>query len=183
MLFQPKRQETRAHRVLPAEVAGNARGDMAKRKPQSRTECPVERSVDLIGDEWSLLLIRDAFDGLRRFGEFQKNLGVAKNILATRLRHLVAHGIFEVVPAADGSAFHDYVLTPKGRDLFQVLVGLRQWGEHHCFQPNEARSVLVDTEQGRPVRAMEVRSESGRPLTSTDTVVKKVSEKKPRAKR
>ncbi|MCP3102918.1 helix-turn-helix transcriptional regulator [Myxococcus sp. K15C18031901] len=156
---------------------------MAKRASHDKAECPVARTVDIIGDEWSLLILRDAFDGLRRFGEFQKNLGLAKNILATRLRHLVAHGILEHAPASDGSAFHEYVLTDKGRDLFHVLVGLRQWGEHHCFQPGEPHSVLVDAQKGQPVRPLEVHAHDGRRLDATDAVVKKVSEQKPRAKR
>ncbi|WP_426736170.1 winged helix-turn-helix transcriptional regulator [Myxococcus faecalis] len=156
---------------------------MAQRKPHSQAECPVERTVDILGDEWSLLILRDVFDGLLRFGELQKNLGVARNILSGRLRNLVAHGILETVAASDGSAFHEYALTPKGKDLFQVIVALRQWGEHHCFQPDEPRSRLVDTEHGRPVRPLELRAEDGRALTCSDAVVKKVSEQKPRRKR
>src|SRR5215813_12549754 len=77
---------------------------MVKRTSHKRASCPVARPLDAIGDWWSLLIIRDAFDGLRRFGEFRESLGVAKNILATRLRNLVAHGILEMVPASDGSA-------------------------------------------------------------------------------
>ncbi|MCE9671936.1 helix-turn-helix transcriptional regulator [Myxococcus stipitatus] len=156
---------------------------MAKRASHGKAECPVARTVDVIGDEWSLLILRDAFDGLRRFNEFQRNLGLAKNILATRLRHLVAHGILELVPASDGSVFHEYALTQKGRDLFHVLVGLRQWGEHHCFQADEPRSVLVDTRKGQPVKELELHAQDGRRLEPTDAVVKKVSEQKPRAKR
>ena len=69
---------------------------MVKRTSLQDAECPVARSLDAIGDWWSLLIVRDAFDGIRRFGEFQRNLGMAKNILATRLRTLVEHGVFEV---------------------------------------------------------------------------------------
>ncbi|WP_344746076.1 helix-turn-helix domain-containing protein [Streptosporangium vulgare] len=79
------------------------------------SECPVARSVDAIGDWWSLLIVRDAFDGSRRFGEFQRSLGVAKNILTARLRALVAGGVLESVPASDGSAYREYVLTPKAK--------------------------------------------------------------------
>lgn len=87
-------------------------------------------------DRWSLLIVRDAFDGIRRFSEFQRNLGLAKNILSSRLRELVAHDILEILPGADGSAYHEYALTPKGRDLFVILVSLRQWGEEHLFRPH-----------------------------------------------
>ncbi|OYU74580.1 MAG: transcriptional regulator, partial [Alphaproteobacteria bacterium PA3] len=77
-----------------------------------------------MGDWWSLLIVRDALDGVRRFGEFQRSLGVAKNILSARLRALQAQGVLEQVPASDGSAFLEYQLTPKGRDLFEVVVSL-----------------------------------------------------------
>ncbi|MFH8616101.1 winged helix-turn-helix transcriptional regulator [Streptomyces sp. NPDC017979] len=139
------------------------------------SECPVARSVDAIGDWWSLLIVRDAFDGSRRFGEFQRSLGVAKNILAARLRTLVAGGVLESVPASDGSAYREYALTPKGEALFPVVVALRQWGEEHFFDPGEPHSQLVDRAQGRPLRALEVRSADGRLLAPDDTAVHKLS--------
>ncbi|MFF4219163.1 winged helix-turn-helix transcriptional regulator [Streptomyces nondiastaticus] len=138
------------------------------------SECPVARSVDAIGDWWSLLIVRDAFDGSRRFGEFQRSLGVAKNILASRLRTLVAGGVLESVPASDGSAYREYVLTPKGEALFPVIVALRQWGEQHFFDPGEPHSELVDRRQGQPLRALEVLSADGRRLNPDDTTVHKV---------
>ncbi len=138
------------------------------------SECPVARSVDAIGDWWSLLIVRDAFDGSRRFGEFQRSLGVAKNILAARLRTLVAGGVLVSVPASDGSAYREYALTPKGEALFPVIVALRQWGEGNAFVPGEPRSRLTDRERGRPLRALEVVSEDGRRLGPGDTVVHKV---------
>ena len=77
---------------------------------------------------------------------------MAKNILATRLRALVTHGVLEIVPAADGSAYQEYVLTEKGRALFPVIVGLRQWGRS-SVRRGEAHSTLVESDSGRPVRA------------------------------
>ncbi|MGW0856775.1 winged helix-turn-helix transcriptional regulator [Streptomyces sp. NPDC002690] len=139
------------------------------------SDCPVARSVDAIGDWWSLLIVRDAFDGSRRFGEFQRSLGVAKNILTARLRALVAGGVLESVPASDGSAYREYVLTPKGRSLFPVIVALRQWGERNFFEPDEPHSRMVDREQGLPLRALEVRAADGRSLGADDTVVRKVA--------
>jgi DNA-binding HxlR family transcriptional regulator len=88
-----------------------------KRTSLKEAQCPVARSLDIIGDWWSLLIVRDAFDGLRRFGEFQKSLGVSKGILAARLRDLVGLGIFEIVPASDGTAYKEYALTElRGHD-------------------------------------------------------------------
>ncbi|MEU9335520.1 helix-turn-helix domain-containing protein [Streptomyces sp. NPDC048290] len=140
------------------------------------SECPVARSVDAIGDWWSLLIVRDAFDGSRRFGEFQRSLGVAKNILSARLRTLVAGGVLASVPASDGSAYREYALTPKGEALFPVVVALRQWGEAHFFDPEEARSELVDRREGRPLRALDVRAADGRSVRPDDTVVRKAGD-------
>src|SRR5882724_13592033 len=102
---------------------------MVRRTSHSEASCPVARPLDAIGDWWSLLIIRDTFDGLRRFGEFQKSLGLAKNILSARLHSLVAHGLLHTVPASDGSPYQEYQLTSKGRALFPVLVALRQWSD------------------------------------------------------
>jgi DNA-binding HxlR family transcriptional regulator len=146
-----------------------------KRTSLKKADCPVARSLDAIGDWWSLLIVRDAFDGLRRFGEFQTNLKISKGILATRLRDLVALGVLETAPASNGSAYQDYVLTQKGRDLFPVVVSLRQWGEVHCFSRGEPHSVLVEKETAKQVGRMELRSKEGRILTPSDTIVKKLA--------
>ena len=148
---------------------------MARRVSHEGAECPVARAVDVIGDRWSLLLVRDAFDGITRFSDFQRSLGLARNILASRLKDLVGAGILEVVPGADGSAYHEYALTPKGRELFTVLVALRQWGEDHLFEENEPRSVLLDTTHERRLQRLEVIDSTGRPLRSSDTFVRKVA--------
>ncbi|EGY01122.1 HxlR family transcriptional regulator [Nitrospirillum viridazoti Y2] len=145
---------------------------MVKRTSHQDSLCGVARPLDAIGDGWSLLIIRDAFDGLRRFGEFQKNLGLAKNILAARLRALVAHGILQAVPAADGGAHQDYVLTTKGRGLFPVLVALRQWGEDHFFTTDEPHVRLVDKHTGLPLRRLEPQAQDGTPLAPEDTMVR-----------
>ncbi|WP_337056429.1 winged helix-turn-helix transcriptional regulator [Pseudomonas sp. USHLN015] len=135
--------------------------------------CPVARALELVGDRWSLMIVRDLFDGLQRFGELQKSLGVAKNILSDRLRRLVAEGILCIEPAADGSAYQAYALTAKGRDLFTLIVSLRQWGEAHCFAPGEVHSELLDP-AGQPLARLEVRDANGRPVSAADTRVHKV---------
>jgi DNA-binding HxlR family transcriptional regulator len=144
---------------------------MPKRTSHEDASCPIARPLDAIGDGWSLLIIRDAFDGLRRFGEFQKSLGLAKNILSARLHNLVSQGLLETVPAGDGSPYHEYVLTEKGRGLFTVLAALRQWSDEHFFQPAESRARLVDRENGLPVAKVEIRSADGRILTPEDTMI------------
>ncbi|HBP30563.1 MAG: winged helix-turn-helix transcriptional regulator [Advenella sp.] len=137
---------------------------MTRHKEKQDDTCPVARSVNLVGDRWSLLLVRDAFDGTRRFSDFQRGLGIARSILADRLRNLVEAGIFEVRPASDGTAYQEYVLTPKGEMLFPVVVALRQWGERHLFAPEEAHSQLIDIESEKPLRLMQ-------PVTQDDHIV------------
>jgi DNA-binding HxlR family transcriptional regulator len=147
-----------------------------KRKSLEDAQCPVARTLDVIGDWWSLLIVRDAFDGVRRFSEFQKGLGMAKNILSTRLRTLVAHGILEIAPASDGSAYQEYILTDKGRALFPVIVGLRQWGEDYLFKEGETRSTLVESDNGLAIPRMTPTGSDGQTLTPLNTRVVKVDE-------
>ncbi|MEH6350636.1 winged helix-turn-helix transcriptional regulator [Pseudomonas sp. 3JA] len=132
------------------------------------SECPVARTLNVIGDRWSLMIIRDAFDDIRRFSEFQKSLGVAKNILASRLKALVEAGVLDIRPASDGSAYKEYVLTDKGREIFPVVVSLRQWGERFLFEPGETRSVLLDNTSGQALMPMDVRSSNGQKLEPAD---------------
>jgi DNA-binding HxlR family transcriptional regulator len=142
---------------------------MVKRTSLEKAECPIARSLDAIGDWWSLLIIRDALLGLRRFSEFQKNIGLAKNILTVRLRTLVDQGILKTAPASDGSAYQEYLLTPKGRGVFPVLVALRQWSEEFSGERDGFPTLLVDRDKGRPVRKLEIRSQDGRLLGNGDT--------------
>jgi DNA-binding HxlR family transcriptional regulator len=145
---------------------------MVKRTSLEKAECPIARSLDVFGDWWSLLVIRDAFLGIRRFSEFQKSIGLAKNILTVRLRALVDHGILKMAPASDGSAYQEYVLTPKGRGVFPVLVALRQWSEEFSSDGGGFSTLLVDRQRGRPVRKLELRAEDGRLLADGDTEVR-----------
>ena len=147
---------------------------VAKRKSLKTDPCPVARALDVIGERWSLLIVRDAFDGMRRFGEFQKSLGVAKNILADRLHTLVEEGIFTIAPASDGTAYQEYVLTDKGERLFPVIVALRQWGEQNLFAQGERHSLLVDRRTGRPVPFMAPAAHDGTALLPVDTEVQKI---------
>src|SRR4029077_20393816 len=129
--------------------------------------CPVARSLDTIGEWWSLLIVRDALGGIRRFSDFQKGLGLAKNVLSMRLKKLVACGILEQVPASDGSAYLEYALTPKGRELLPVLVALRQWGESYLFSRGEKRLHLLDKRTRKPPR-LEVKNAKGEILSAND---------------
>jgi DNA-binding HxlR family transcriptional regulator len=148
---------------------------MSRHKLIHDEPCPVARSADLIGDRWSLLIVRDAFDGMRRFGDFQRSLGVARNILSDRLRKLVDTGILGMQDASDGTAYKEYVLTPQGESLFPVVVALRQWGEEHLFERGERHSMLIDKRTGKPVPRMEPRAKDGSVLLPAATEVRKVT--------
>ena len=136
--------------------------------------CPVARSVGLLGDRWSLLIVRDAFDGTRRFGDFRRGLGVARNILSDRLSRLVDAGILTTQAASDGSAYQEYVLTANGESLFPILVAMRQWGEQHLFARGERHSLLIDKRTGNPVPRMSPRGKDGTVLVASTTEVRKV---------
>lgn len=150
-----------------------------RRTSLKTAKCPVARTLDVVGDWWTLLIVRDALKGVRRFGEFQKNLGMAKNILSSRLREMVAAGIMEMRPAEDGSAHNEYHLTEAGRRLQTVLVALRQWGEQYLFEPGEPMMMVVDRDNEQPLRRIELAAEDGRALTSADIMVKEGRAAKP----
>jgi DNA-binding HxlR family transcriptional regulator len=131
--------------------------------------CPVARTLDLVGDRWSLLIIRDAMDGARAFTDFQHRTGIARNILTDRLRRLVERGILDRRTAPTGRR-QNYVLTEAGRDLFAVIVAARQWGERHAFAPAETHSVLVD-ESGLPLSELRPTNAHGKPVNVDTTSV------------
>ena len=141
--------------------------------------CPVARSADLLGDRWALLVIRDAFDGITRFSDFQRSLGAARNILSDRLRRLLEADILRLQPASDGSAYQEYVLTAAGLELFPLLVALRQWGERHRFAAAEAHSQLFETGSRKPLPYMQPHGRDGRPVRAADTRVRKLADDRP----
>ncbi|MDQ0381667.1 winged helix-turn-helix transcriptional regulator [Amycolatopsis thermophila] len=143
-------------------------GDVAWTDPA----CPVARTADLIGDRWSLLIVRDAMDGARAFTDFQQRTGIARNILTDRLRRLVDRGILDRWTAPSGKR-QLYTLTEAGRDLFTVIVALRQWGERHAFAPGEPHSTLVD-DHGRQLAPLRPADADGNPADVDTTSVRKV---------
>ena len=124
---------------------------MLKRQYDGQEACSVARTLEILGERWTWLIIRDAFLGLKRFGEFQESLGIARNVLADRLRRLVDEGIFERVLYAERPARYEYVLTESGRDLFTALNALRQWGDEHLT--DRPMRLLRRKSDGRPVIA------------------------------
>jgi DNA-binding HxlR family transcriptional regulator len=157
--------------ILFYDATTFAKGYLMRRKSLSGAACPIARTLDAVGDWWSLLIVRDCLKGMRRFSEFQKSLGVSKNILTQRLRALVTQDILRLAPAADGSAHQEYTLTDKGRSLFPILVALGQWGRENLAGLDPNPMTLVDRESRQPVRKLEIRANDGRLLGPGETVM------------
>lgn len=116
--------------------------------------CPIAAALNILGDRWTLLIIREAFYGAVRFGEIRKNTGISKNILTDRLEKLVTEGILERVEFADRGTNYVYHLTAKGRSLDTVLASLLQWGNTHVYGEGAEPVLLVDKTTNSPVRAL-----------------------------
>ena len=104
----------------------------SKRSDVAEKNCSIARSVAVVGDTWTLLVLREAFMGVRRFDQMQRDLGIARNVLADRLHGLVGNGILERVPYQERPPRHEYRLTQKGLDLYPALVALMQWGDRYA---------------------------------------------------
>jgi DNA-binding HxlR family transcriptional regulator len=113
--------------------------------------CSIARTLEVIGEWWTLLILRDAFLGLRRFDDFQRSLGIARNILTDRLNTLVGHGILERICYQERPARYEYGLTEKGRDLYPVIIGLLRWGDHWTAGPEGPPLVLEHQSCGQEV--------------------------------
>ena len=133
-------------------------------------ECPVARSLDCIGEWWSLLILRDAFQGFTRFDEFHKSLGIAPNILSRRLTHLTAAGVFERRLYNDRPVRYEYVLTARGRDLFPVVMTIFAWGNKHLAAKGE--TVLIKSRAtARRLDPILVDAGSKEPITLEDAAL------------
>jgi DNA-binding HxlR family transcriptional regulator len=151
-----------------------------KRKSIGKTECPVYRALEIVGDWGCLHIVRAAMFGASRFREFESNLRFAKNLLTARLRYLVEQGILETRPASDNGRFKEYFLTKKGMALYPVVMALREWGVDYCF-PGEGVELAVDAKDGKRLRRIEVQAHDGRVLKPADIRVlpkRKVSKKR-----
>lgn len=137
-------------------------------RPMARQEdCPLLPTLDLLGERWAILILRDAFNGIRHFEGFQNSLGIARNILSDRLAKLVQRKVLDRMPCCIDRRRIEYRLTEKGAALFPALIALRQWGEE-WESPGPAKPALVDRRDEKPVRKVQVVADDGRPLTVRD---------------
>ena len=138
-----------------------------RRKSFGNMQCPIARSLERVGEWWSILILRDASLGLTRFDEFQESLGIAPNILTRRLKALVEAGLLERRRYSERPPRDEYVLTEAGRDFRPVLWALLAWGNRH-FAPEGASVVVVDSKTGAQADPVLVDRDSGRPLMPPD---------------
>jgi len=136
---------------------------------------PLNRSIghvlEIIGEGWAILIIREAYFGTRRFEDFQRQLGIARNILTARLKKLCQNEILDRVPIKQGAKRHEYLLTPKGKELMPLLIALTQWGDKWIFGENAEPVIFMDRENREPIAKMNVYSSNGTRLRPRDIVV------------
>jgi DNA-binding HxlR family transcriptional regulator len=131
----------------------------------ARMRCPVARAMAILGERWTILLLREAFAGTTRFDGFERNLGIAPNILSARLAALVRHGLLERRPEGGRHAYH---LTERGRDAFPLYLAIRDWGARHLSGPEGPPTMMVDRATGAPVRAPDPRRDDGTRIKPED---------------
>jgi len=136
-----------------------------------RDNCSIARALEILGDWWTLLVVREAFLGVRRFADFAANLSIARNILARRLDHLVDHGVMTRVDAGVHGTRYEYELTPMGKDLVTAITALRQWGDRWVFGEGNEPVVVRDRRTGRPIPRVRILDEAGAPISGRDLEV------------
>jgi len=130
--------------------------------------CSVAQALEVLGDWWTLLVVREAFFGPRRFADFEAMLGISKNILTKRLAHLVRRGVLARVDAGQHGVRYEYVLTPMGKDLATVLTALRQWADRWVVGPGHEPLLAYDRRTDRPIPRLRIAGEDGQPLSARE---------------
>jgi len=138
------------------------------RKSFADMNCTIARSLEEVGEWWSLLIVRECTQGASRFDEFQKGLGIARNVLAARLARLIEVGVLEKFPSPDRANTDAYRLTKKGEELYPVIIALHQWGDKWLAPNGKPPVDFVDDATGIPIAPMVVQSVDGRPLSFRD---------------
>jgi DNA-binding HxlR family transcriptional regulator len=132
-----------------------------KLKSFEHLNCSLAQTLSVIGEHWTMLIIRDAFFGVRRFDEFHKSLGIARNVLSDRLKKLVQAGVLE---RSEGPGHPEYRLTEKGLALQPIMIAMTHWGDTYLPHPDGARLTFVDRRDGEPIKPMGVYAADGRRL-------------------
>jgi DNA-binding HxlR family transcriptional regulator len=130
--------------------------------------CSIARSLEVVGERWSLLIVRDVMNGRRRFDELQKGLGVARNVLSARLQRLVEEGILERRAYQPNPERYEYFLTEKGLDLWPTLIALLNWGDRYSPDPKGPPMLIVHRECGGAVNDRGTCERCGKALHARD---------------
>lgn len=138
-----------------------------RRKSFQEMACSVAQFLEVAGEWWTMLIVRDAFLGVTRFDDFHERLGISRNVLTQRLEHLIEHGVLTREAYQDKPARYDYRLTDKGRTMWPVLNAMRQWGDQWAA-PDGPPVIVTHSACGQPATAVHVCSHCGDPLTSRD---------------
>lgn len=139
-----------------------------KLKSFEQFNCSIAQTLSVIGEHWTLLIIRDAFFGLTRFDQFHKSLGISRNVLTLRLKKLVEEGVMD---KSDGPGHPEYRLSEKGLALHPILIAMTQWGEQHMPNPAGERIVFTDHQSGKRIRPLAIYADDGRLLPFGDLQV------------
>lgn len=131
----------------------------------------MARAMEVVGDRWSILILREAYYGVKRFDEFEHYTGIAPNILSNRLKKFVDAGVMTRMPLPEHSGRYEYVLTEKGRAFFPAYLALKKWGDDWLAEPEGPQVVFRDRVAGRPIEFPELRTSSGKPLRLEDVEV------------
>jgi DNA-binding HxlR family transcriptional regulator len=138
------------------------------RRDYPAMDCSVAKALEVIGERWTLLIVRDVMHGHRRFGEIQESLGIARNVLSARLQRLVDEGILERRAYQENPPRHEYFLTEKGLDLWPALIALLAWGDRYTERPEGPPRVIVHKECGGPVSDRGICEDCGKVLHARD---------------
>lgn len=130
--------------------------------------CPIARVLNLLGDSWTLMIVREALYGATRFSEIQANTGIAKNLLASRLVHLVEHEILEKENTGENGTRYEYKLTAKGQSLNTIMIALHQWGNEYEFRRGDEPVLLIDTKTGKELEKMQPHRANGEKVNDQD---------------
>jgi DNA-binding HxlR family transcriptional regulator len=134
------------------------------RKRFGDMNCSVAQALDVLGDWWTLLIVREALFGTHTFSGFERNLGISKNILTSRLEHLVEREILERVDMGQRGTRYHYRLTPQGSELITVIEALRQWSDRWVYGEGREPIQVVDKRTGEPIPALQIRDQEGEPM-------------------
>ena len=134
-------------------------------------ECPIAQALAEIGDEWILLILREAMYGTRRFDDFQRQLGIARNILSTRLKRMVEYGLLIKRSDEQDRRSHLYILTAKGRDVWPLLMGLTMWSNQWITEDDKQPVVIKNQTTGRSISRICAVDDDGRIVELKDTIL------------